>query len=191
MLSGSLATRYYVHGDRHETSPVLYYCAQCDAFEPTEHFAEPLHVKARAERFEASLATWRRYAKRRRSGFRRPGNPENIVGNDAAADIRAARESRSPFYRWLLRQAGRDDVIGDLAADAKTDKTFPADAGELYSLKAHLLRRNACGEAFVALLSRIDPCCFEGVGRVAARWRTPPFLTRHAAHGAGRPWRRR
>ena len=33
--------------------------------------------------------------------------------------------SPAPFTRWLLKQAGRDDPIGDLAHDARHDPSWP------------------------------------------------------------------
>lgn len=44
-----------------------------------------------------------------------------------------------PFVRWLLKQAGRDDPVGDLAVDAKRDRGFPME-GSITELRAYLSR---------------------------------------------------
>jgi len=33
--------RYYLHGDRSEENPELYFCHACDVFLPAEHFQAP------------------------------------------------------------------------------------------------------------------------------------------------------
>lgn len=37
--------RHYIHGDRHESDPGLYYCAACDMFFDEAHFGT-YHVEA-------------------------------------------------------------------------------------------------------------------------------------------------
>jgi uncharacterized protein YozE (UPF0346 family) len=143
--------RYYVHGDLHEERPNTYYCASCDLFVAPEHFADPSHVQARAEKFNASLNSWQRFSKRHASRYYRHLGAKNIIEADAAADLRAAKAAQSPFYRWLLRQTCRNDPIGDLADDVKADRSFPVNAKELRPLKTHLLLQNAIPEALVAL----------------------------------------
>lgn len=51
------------------------------------------------------------------------------------------------FTDWLLDQGGRDDPIGDLAKDAKADRTFPR--GDPDEVRGYLLHRAsaACLEA--------------------------------------------
>ena len=39
------------------------------------------------------------------------------------------RARPSPFVRWLFKQAGRRDPVGDLASDARADLEFPRRAG--------------------------------------------------------------
>lgn len=55
------------------------------------------------------------------------------------------------FYEWLMQQIERDDPIGDLARDAKSDSTAPRDSG-LYRWDVHLSAHQACPEAHRALL---------------------------------------
>jgi len=57
----------------------------------------------------------------------------------------------SPFYRWLTAQAGRGDVIGDLAKDAMSDGSFPVEAKTRKEIEAHLRMKRACFEAIDAL----------------------------------------
>ncbi|MBI1626784.1 MULTISPECIES: YozE family protein [Comamonas] len=44
------------------------------------------------------------------------------------AEQKASAASRSRFYRWLEKQASRDDPVGDLAYDITHDKGFPIEA---------------------------------------------------------------
>jgi hypothetical protein len=107
MIQHSARTRYYVHGDHHEKTPNMYYCARCDLFEPAQHFEDVEHVSTRAQRYEQSLQSWERYAKKRNSKLYRPPDAENIIAELAAADVRAEKAARSQFYRWILRQTKR------------------------------------------------------------------------------------
>ncbi len=74
--------RYYVHGDLHEERPDMYYCARCDFFEPAQHFDAEDHVSTRAERYQRSLESWKRYAKARNSKYYRPADAETEYVND-------------------------------------------------------------------------------------------------------------
>ena len=144
-------TRYYVHGDLHEDRANTYYCAYCDAFVAPGHFSDPHHIQSREKKFKASLDAWHSYMKKRGANFYRPVNSKNIIQADSTADTCDTKTMQSPFYRWLLRQRRRNDPIGDLAADASADKSFPADTLELRSLKHHLVRQAAAPKALVAL----------------------------------------
>ena len=56
------------------------------------------------------------------------------------------------FFEWLLTQQKRDDPIGDLAQDVKTDKCFPKDAQTLKDVENHLkFRHRADRDALQAL----------------------------------------
>lgn len=54
------------------------------------------------------------------------------------------------FRKWLLEQARRNDLIGDLTTDVKNDSDRPAFA-TYEEWHAHLTRRGACKEAKAAL----------------------------------------
>lgn len=54
------------------------------------------------------------------------------------------------FTTWLKRQQGRDDLIGDLATDVKSDSDRP-DFKTYEEWHAHLTRRGACEEAKAVL----------------------------------------
>lgn len=115
--------RYYVHGDLSEDTPGTYFCAICDSFESRVHFDDTEHVEKRAEWYTRKLESWKNRGSRKEA--RRPANAENILAAAANDDIKKAKESRSPFYRWLLKQVERDDLVGDLARDVKDDRGFP------------------------------------------------------------------
>lgn len=55
------------------------------------------------------------------------------------------------FRQWLAQQVGRDDVIGDFASDAMNDSGTPDDRAGRNRWYAHLRRRRACREAYMAL----------------------------------------
>lgn len=47
------------------------------------------------------------------------------------------------FTEWLLGQADRDDLVGDVARDAQSDPGWPAGAERLASFDEHLSRYGA------------------------------------------------
>ena len=55
------------------------------------------------------------------------------------------------FYEWLIKQTKRDDVVGDLAQDARRDKNFPKHATNLTQLRNHLTANGAGNPALRAL----------------------------------------
>jgi uncharacterized protein YozE (UPF0346 family) len=70
----------------------------------------------------------------------------------AAFAANAAYEaSRSPFHLWLEGQKGRNDPVGDLAADIWSDRKFPVVATSLAEIQRHLERHRAAPEAIKAL----------------------------------------
>lgn len=54
------------------------------------------------------------------------------------------------FSSWLGQQERRNDPIGDLARDTRTDSEFPRD-GDYQTQATHLRLRGACAEALDAL----------------------------------------
>ena len=54
------------------------------------------------------------------------------------------------FYQWLILQIKRDDIVGDLAIDAKTDKNCPKFL-HYQEAEDYLSWVNACSGAFEAL----------------------------------------
>jgi uncharacterized protein YozE (UPF0346 family) len=167
--------RYYVHGDASENEPFHFYCATCDAFDSAAHFNEERHTATRAARYEQSLKAWRGLNRNYPGKYRRPKDAENWLADDAAADKRKAKAARSPFFTWLLRQAGRDDPVGDLANDSMRDTSFPVSVTSEEPLRNHLRRESACDEALVALDEafeefRMRPRAREGVS-LALRFR--------------------
>ncbi|WP_052215602.1 YozE family protein [Sphingomonas sp. ERG5] len=55
-----------------------------------------------------------------------------------------------PLGRWLLKQTGRTDAIGELAKAAATDRGFPKDGDEA-AISKHLNKVQADGEMHMAL----------------------------------------
>lgn len=144
-------SRYYVHGDAAENKPFQFYCSICDAFAPTAHFSDELHISARATRYARSLNAWRTLSRNSPDAYFRPKDVENCLSDDVAADKRKTKAARSSFYVWLLRQTGRDDPVGELANDSKRDTSFPVSVTSEKRLRAHLRNQNACDQALSAL----------------------------------------
>lgn len=66
--------------------------------------------------------------------------------------INNRKGSCSLFFRWLLQQTTRDDVIGDLARDAKSDVEFPRQAIDYKTLAGYLRwHPHACRKSRAAL----------------------------------------
>lgn len=55
------------------------------------------------------------------------------------------------FYRWLKKQKGRQDRVGDLARDALIDKTFPKHTNTLRRLEAYLESKTNYSPVFETL----------------------------------------
>jgi uncharacterized protein YozE (UPF0346 family) len=143
--------RHYVHGDLHETQPGTYYCALCDVFAPPQHFEEPAHIADRARKYKHSLRAWTNAPNARNKNYYRPVDAENIIAELAATDVKTEKSSRSPFFRWLMRQFKRKDPIGDLARDIESDPSFPRTSNSFETLRSHLIQMQAIPEALVAL----------------------------------------
>ena len=148
--------RHYVHGDAHESRLGTYYCAVCDIFAPREHFEDKYHTDRNSKRFFHSLKAWRAREKRLSPLVRRPANAGNMVAESAHRARKLAQASASKFYRWLKKQVQRDDPIGDLANDAKSDSTFPVSSNSFEEITHYLMMRDACSEAIVALREAWD-----------------------------------
>ena len=134
--------RYYLHGDQNEDNPAFFYCARCDVFTQADHFDDPKQHSGETnkERYLASLDRWNRSSSDSKTDWRRPADAVNLLAERAVAD-RIAREAvRAPFYRWLLTQTDRNDPVGDLAVDARRDKTFPVGASNRRELESYLSR---------------------------------------------------
>lgn len=132
--------RHYLHGDEVEGDPSQYYCARCDLFVEADHFkGGAWHGNDEdGGRFLKSLKSWELAAKR--SAYRRPENPPNILAASAVQGQKMPEASYAPFYRWLMTQRNRNDILGDLAGDAARDKSFPTGATTKEELENHLGR---------------------------------------------------
>lgn len=136
--------RYYVHGDLHEVQPNLYYCSNCDSFEPPSHFDDASHIKNRQERYIKSLSSLKSY--KNHKNYFRPSDAQNIITIHAETD----KNAQSAFFKWLLRQLNRDDPIGDLAKDVKRDSNFPKTAKTREIIYSYIAHQRASREALVA-----------------------------------------
>lgn len=135
-------SRYYLHGDQDEGNPALFYCARCDVFTDAEHFDDPQFHRGEThgERYLGSLDRWNQRSSESKADWHRPADAVNLLAVAATAE-RAAREAaRGPFHRWLLNQIDRNDPVGDLAVDARRDKTFPTGASNRRELEHYLSR---------------------------------------------------
>jgi hypothetical protein len=65
-------------------------------------------------------------------------NPREVKALSEGIDPATLRVPASPFVRWLYKQAGREDPVGDLASDAKDDLHFPR--GGLEEVREYLSR---------------------------------------------------
>ncbi|WP_230943048.1 YozE family protein [Burkholderia multivorans] len=139
-----LRQRYYFHGDRKESDETQFYCAMCDLFQSAEHFDGREHDATKSvERYLRNVSSWAEQPAFLRRKWYRPDNAVNVLAA-AVRDHEAARvareASRSAFHRWVVTQAGRNDRIGDLAADIQRDEDFPVAEASLASLLAYLKR---------------------------------------------------
>lgn len=67
--------RYYIHGDRHETDPELYYCSACAMFFDAPHF-DKYHVEANVDLYRSEA---KNLDKSLGSGdHQRPDDAENL-----------------------------------------------------------------------------------------------------------------
>ncbi len=136
------AIRYYLHGDQDEEDPSTYYCALCDSFCCPDHFQnDALHRGQSHEmRYLESIERWSERGTVWRSRYRRPGDTTNLLAEKAVAFNSAYQQSRSAFQCWLLAQVYRDDIVSDLAADVRADKSFPVGASSLQEIERYLSR---------------------------------------------------
>jgi uncharacterized protein YozE (UPF0346 family) len=140
--------RYYVHGDQTDTDTSQYYCAQCDRFVEAEHFLKE-HGERTYERALQSIESWNRRASKNR--YQRPSAAVNILLEEARRRQAKKEAARSPFHRWLEKQAERNDHIGDLARDVISDREFPVEENSLPKLRGYLYECGAIFEAMTAL----------------------------------------
>lgn len=129
--------RHYLHGDEIEDEPGVYFCASCDMPVEADHFDRE-HATRSYDRYFTDLERWQRRPARSKGGVRRPTNAVNVVAPAALAHQTAYEASRSPFHRWLAQQLQRNDRIGDLARDVRSDKCFPVSASSHAAVLRHL-----------------------------------------------------
>jgi uncharacterized protein YozE (UPF0346 family) len=142
-----MATRYYLHGDEHESEAGRYYCASCDLFFNPEHFDEPRHQENAEPKFRATQETLSVLTKQKGARYSRPNDAPNILLPFPSNPP----EKVGRFFRWLKRQVERDDPIGDLAEDVLRDTSFPKSTEAREVLRDYLETKRACTEALVAL----------------------------------------
>lgn len=148
-------TRYYLHGDRSEDQTRLYYCAICDVFASQEHFDS--HGLENRERYDRS----RMRLKSLPAPYTRPNNPVTL----AEEWRKPFKPLRGAFYRWLVKQASRDDPVGDLSKDAQGDESFPCSSQSLSKLEQYIALKGACPDAITALREAFSEFKAKGVSR--------------------------
>ena len=142
-----MTSRYYLHGDEHESDGGRYFCASCDLFVGPQHFDEPGHQANAEAKFMSTKRTFSVLSKRKEALYVRPDDATNVLlpfPQRPPANI-------GRFFRWLKRQSYRDDPIGDLAQDALRNADFPKRTEARRALREHLEANRACAEALVAL----------------------------------------
>ena len=134
--------RYYLHGDQDDDNPTLFYCARCDVFTEAGHFDDPQRHRGEThgERYLGSLDRWNQRSPDSKANWRRPADAVNFLAGIAMTEHFARETMRAPFHRWLLTQTDRNDPVGDLAMDARRDKTFPTGASSRRELERYLSR---------------------------------------------------
>ena len=145
-----MPVRYYLHGDARESQSGTYYCASCDSFEGEAHFEDERHIRGAKRKLDATkkaLKKLRGVSSRKHS---RPPSAECLFKHRPEL-LKPVKLATSRFYRWLFRQADRDDPVGDLGADVKRDHSFPINTESRTKLRRHLLRSNADTLTLVAL----------------------------------------
>jgi len=60
-------------------------------------------------------------------------------------------DSQTTFKQWLVTQAKKDTLIGDLARDSMDDKKFPTGIESYGVFETHLFKMFACREALLTL----------------------------------------
>ncbi len=60
-------------------------------------------------------------------------------------------KTQQDFYDWLVKQAKRNDPIGDLAGDVRGDSSFPRGITSLVRLRQYLKSKGATKPAIDAL----------------------------------------
>lgn len=142
-----MSTRYYLHGDRFDGDAEGFYCKKCDCFESENHFRLDSHTSDNRQCYERCLAVWERTKNASKGRFYRPKDAFNLF----ASESEKQKPKPNSFYCWLIKQEDREDPIGDLAIDVKSDKNFPSEIGSLKILRNYLVKHDACEEAIQAL----------------------------------------
>jgi uncharacterized protein YozE (UPF0346 family) len=135
--AGDGRERYYFHGDEAEEQAGQFRCKICGGFSDVEHFKD--HPDANnVRRYDEDVSWWLSRPARWKVGQRRPQTPANLFAEPAKQMKESREASRSDFHRWLEGQVTRNDVVGDFARDAMSDREFPAAESEIGRLKHYL-----------------------------------------------------
>ena len=117
--------RIYIHGDEVAGNSGSFYCAKCDIFDNMQHFS--YHLLEENEDKYASSYKNLRYRKKLHLRSKVPNNPFSYV------DLK-----KSDYYRWLKRQTGRNDKVGQMANQIISDPNFPSHKSSLISYVKYL-----------------------------------------------------
>lgn len=133
-------TRVYLHGDEQGGRPEKFYCGLCKKCYPAPHF-EAEHGNDNLETYLQSLRNWRRRPVAEKYERWRPDYAQNLFELSAMRAEYATPATPGEFFKWLQRQKDRNDLIGDLASDARRDVDYPVAAETLDEVLNYLARQ--------------------------------------------------
>ena len=92
---------------------------------------------------------------KRFAAFKRPKRREWFqfsaeIDRWISVECRSIGTTAFSFYTWLMERVEDDDVIGDVARDARDARDFPKDVDALAQLLGYLRSKRACSEALAA-----------------------------------------
>jgi len=108
-----MSTRYYIHGDEHDSDFYSYYCHFCDAFVNQNHLNGHAEYRNNQDCYNRTLEIYKKLKKKYPNKYSRPKSAINLFAH--LSPILNLKKGR--FYRWILRQSDRDDPVGDFSRD--------------------------------------------------------------------------
>lgn len=131
--------RRYLHGDQGEGEPKSFYCARCDIFTDSSHFAK--HGPHTGEDYLNSLESWKQGDWLAKLDWPRPENAVNILEAPALAARAQYQALRPVFSSWLKQQRTRRDNVGMFALGVVSRRGLPATPNSIRNLQRHYEKR--------------------------------------------------